>query len=175
VREVAGFPVPVVVGIGHDQDVPLVCLASDSSQSTPTAVANLLSASWEQALLEIFRYEKKIFANYGLIFERYKAIENKLFLSFSNFRNLLTNIKINLNNLQDKYFVGFKNLILSVNQSLIHAEKIISSNSPERQLSLGYSIALINGKVVRKTKDAKTGDSLDIKVSDGVINTNVVK
>jgi exodeoxyribonuclease VII large subunit len=173
VREVVGFPVPVVVGIGHDQDVPLVCFAADSSQSTPTAVANLLSASWEQALLEIFRYEKKIFNNFGLIFEKFKLVENKLFLSFTNFKNLLTNIKINLDNLKDKYFVNFRNLILSVKQGLQNQEKIIISASPERQLSLGYSIATINGRIVRKTKDVKAGDNLDIKVSDGVINSQV--
>lgn len=173
VREIAGFPVPVVVGIGHDQDVPLVCMASDSSQSTPTAVANLLSASWEQALLEIFRYEKKIFANFGIIFEKYKQIENKIYLSFSNFKNLLYNIKINLKNLQNKYFLSFKNLILLVNQSLQSHEKIITSASPERQLGLGYSIATINGKVVRKILDAKLGDSLNVNVYDGIIKTEV--
>ena len=51
VREVVGFPVPVLVGIGHDKDMPLVALAADRSESTPTAVANLLNESWERALL----------------------------------------------------------------------------------------------------------------------------
>lgn len=152
-REVAGFPVPVVVGIGHDQDVPLVCLAADSSQSTPTACANLLSASWEQALLELFRHEKKIFENFGLIFEHFRLVENKILFGF----------------------VGFRNLISMACQKINHLEKIILSASPEHQLGLGYSIATVNGKIVRKTGDVKIGDSLDVNVSDGIINTNVVK
>lgn len=43
VREIASFPVPVIAGIGHDKDVPLLALAADCMVSTPTAVANLLN------------------------------------------------------------------------------------------------------------------------------------
>ena len=42
VREVIDFPVPVIAGIGHDQDVPLMALAADYMTSTPTAAAHLL-------------------------------------------------------------------------------------------------------------------------------------
>ena len=43
VREVAGFPVPVIAAIGHDKDVPLMSLAADLAVSTPTAAANRLT------------------------------------------------------------------------------------------------------------------------------------
>jgi len=173
VREVAGFPVPVVVGIGHDQDVPLVCLVADSSQSTPTAVANLLSASWKQALLEIFRYEKKIFASYSFIFEKFKIIENKLYLSFNNFKNIILKTSADLDKLLINYITNLKNLIYTTNQSLNHIEKIIVFNNPERQLKLGYSISTVNGKIVRKIADVKPNDELNISVFDGNIKSIV--
>ncbi len=47
VRAIVDFPVPVVAGIGHDQDVPLVALAADYMSSTPTATAHLINRSWE--------------------------------------------------------------------------------------------------------------------------------
>ena len=53
VREVIDFPVPVIAGIGHDQDVPLMALAADYMTSTPTAAAHLLSRSWEEAYAKI--------------------------------------------------------------------------------------------------------------------------
>lgn len=49
VRAVADFPIPVLCGIGHDADVPLVCLAASGSYySTPTAVAVAISEPWKR-------------------------------------------------------------------------------------------------------------------------------
>ncbi|MDP3883252.1 MAG: exodeoxyribonuclease VII large subunit [Candidatus Staskawiczbacteria bacterium] len=173
VREIAGFPVPVIVGIGHDKDMPLTCLAADKSESTPTAVANVLSESWEQALLDLERNEKIIFITYkealndakllvfktisivrhsgSLIAKKYQVVENKINISFGKFKNMLQILLERIKN----------------------AEKIIILNNPERQLKLGYSIASINGKIIRKTNDTKQGDNLNIKVSDGIIESEV--
>lgn len=169
VREVAGFPVPVIVGIGHDQDVPLVALAADRAESTPTAVANLLNESWEQALLLTERFERKIFYNFGLIFEKYKKAENKIMVAFGSFGNYLENAGLKLRNLLNNNFSDFKNLLIMANGKLLIAEKVIISNNPEKQLKLGYSIAKINGKIIRKVGDAKTGDIINLRVSDGEI------
>lgn len=173
VREVVGFPVPVLVGLGHDKDVPLVALAADRSESTPTAVANLLNESWEKALLLLERYERKILASYGLIFEKFKAIENKFKISLENFRNNIENTKNNIKKYSENYISGFISLCDRVKEKLRNIEKIVELNNPERNLKLGYSIATINGKIVRKTKDAEIGQNLDIKVSDGIIVSEV--
>lgn len=169
VREVAGFPVPVIVGIGHDQDVPLVALAADKAESTPTAVANLLNESWEQALLLTERFERRIFYNFGLIFEKYKKAENRIMLAFGSFGNYLENAGLKLRNLLNNNFSDFKNLLVMANGKLLLAEKVIISNNPEKQLKLGYSIAKTNGKIIRKVGDAKTGDIINLRVSDGEI------
>jgi len=173
VREVASFPVPVIAGIGHDKDEPLVALAADASESTPTAVANLLNESWEQALLLLERYERDIVGRYETILDNYKEVENELRISLSNFKNALLNAKISLRDSLDKSLSGFRFLLSSVSQKLIQAEKIISLNSPERQLRLGYSIARYNGKIVRRTGDAKIGENMEVKVIDGVITSEV--
>lgn len=173
VREIAGFPVPVVVGIGHDQDVPLVALAADRAESTPTAVANLLNESWEQALLLTERFERRIFYNFGLIFEKYKKAEDRIMLAFGSFRNYLENARLKFRNLLNSNFSDFKNLLVAVNGKLLLAEKVITSNNPEKQLKLGYSIAKINGKIIRKVGDAKTGDIINLRVSDGEILSEV--
>ena len=46
-------------------------------------------------------------------------------------------------------------------------------NNPERNLKLGYSIATSNGRIIRKTSDVKVGEDVDIKVSDGIIISEV--
>ena len=195
IREVAAFPVPVIVGIGHHKDEPLVALAADGSESTPTAVANCLNESWDQATLFLERYERDIIGNYEdaldkvkvlidqsidaireaghLIFDKYKTIEDRLKISFQNFKNTLLNIKIDLNKSLNRSLSGFRLLLSRVSQKLKQAEKVIALNSPEHQLRLGYSIAFCGNKIIRRTGDAKIGDNIDLRVIDGTIISKV--
>jgi len=195
IREVANFPVPVIVAIGHDKDVSLVSLAADLEVSTPSIAAITLSKSWKEAIIFLERYERNIIGGYenilqnvhslinrsidivrdskNMIVDEYKRIENKIKISFQNFSNSLDNIGFGLDNLLDKYFSGLKYLILTAQQNLKHAEKIILANNPERQLNLGYSIAFYNGKIIRNTGDAKIGEIIDLRVIDGTITSQI--
>jgi len=173
VKEIADFPVPIIAGIGHDKDTTLFTLAADASESTPTAVANLLNQPWERALLFLEIYERDIIGRYEMILGGYKELENKLNISFSIFKNVLINAKINLKDSLKKSLLGFRSLISTVNQKIEQAEKAVFLNNPERQLRLGYSIASCDGKIVRKTGDVKVGENIYIKVIDGKIISEV--
>ena len=175
VREVANFKVPVIVGVGHHKDEPLITFAADVSVSTPTAAANYLNQSWEEASLLLERYERNILGRYEEIFENYKTIENKLSISLQNFKNNLSGVRVSLKNYLEKSFLGFGVIFSETLQKLSHAEKVIYLNNPERQLNLGYSIALAEGKVIRKTGDVKIGQNFDLRVSDGRISSEVKK
>ncbi|MBI2041744.1 MAG: exodeoxyribonuclease VII large subunit [Candidatus Nealsonbacteria bacterium] len=175
VREVANFKVPVIAGVGHHKDEPLITFAADVSVSTPTAAANYLNQSWEEALLLLERYERSIIGSYEEIFENYKTIENKLRISLQNFKNAISSAKIDLNNYLDRSFAGFKSLLSALSERLVQSEKVIFLNNPERQLKLGYSIAMAGNRVVRKTGDIKIGQDLDLRVSDGKIISEIKK
>ncbi len=117
VREVSTFPVPVIAGIGHHLDVPLVSLGADAMESTPTATANLLNKSWEQAENKVEKYRRDIFEQYGyalretqmhldesmsgvqaaldLIFDFYRELEQTLKSSIAKVRySILMNRKV---------------------------------------------------------------------------------
>jgi exodeoxyribonuclease VII large subunit len=151
VREVVNFPVPVIAGIGHDQDVPLMALAADYMTSTPTAVAHLLGRSWEEAYAKVREFS-------GLL--------NRFPLELQRVENSLTNT--------------WSGLCIMVGRSLEHAHQTltlgaqaIKHNDPARQLALGYSIARRNGKVVRSTIGLRAGDEMSLTVSDGEIDTTI--
>ncbi|KKW42698.1 MAG: Exodeoxyribonuclease 7 large subunit [Candidatus Magasanikbacteria bacterium GW2011_GWA2_56_11] len=69
VREIVGFPAPVIAGIGHHKDVPLAALAADRAVSTPTAVTQLLNAPYQRAGHEIARHEDAISGRYRSFLE----------------------------------------------------------------------------------------------------------
>ena len=196
VRELVDFPVPVIAGIGHHKDEPLVALAADISVSTPTAAANLLNESWQQAIFLLERSERAIIDCYskqlsmagnsisqsiGRIFEignfiigKYKKAENSLRVSLQNFKNSIKNVKIGLRDSQNQYLSRFKASLLTINQLILHSERVVLFNDPERQLRLGYAIAAIDGKIIRKTTDVSIGKKVDIKVIDGIIESKVI-
>lgn len=62
VREVVNFPVPVLVGVGHEKDISLIGLAADRMVSTPTAAAQALNESWQQAITQVQLDQQNIFS-----------------------------------------------------------------------------------------------------------------
>jgi exonuclease VII large subunit len=64
-------------------------------------------------------------------------------------------------------------MAFKLKQQLEYSEKVVLLNDPDRQLKLGYSIARIDGKIIRKVGDLKIGDNIDLKVIDGNINSQI--
>ncbi|MDD3607183.1 MAG: exodeoxyribonuclease VII large subunit [Candidatus Moranbacteria bacterium] len=64
VRKVANLKMPVICGIGHDKDVPLLSYVADVAVSTPTAVAQALNKSWQEAIGRLNFYESNIFKTF---------------------------------------------------------------------------------------------------------------
>lgn len=150
VRAVADFPVPVLTGIGHDKDIPLVALTSDKNVSTPTAVANLLNSSWIEALGLVRLAEQKIEIKSGI-----KRISDLL---VREGKDLIQ---------------GFLMQIHRFEENLVQSAKQIELSNPERQLKHGYAIAKHNGKLLRSTLDISSGEKIDLTLADGIIQTQV--
>ena len=151
VREIVAFPVPVIAGIGHDKDLPLLALAADYMTSTPTAAAHLLNRSWEDAYAKIHQVAY-IFTRVEREFDRIRADLDTTWSSVIDHTNQ------GIDRLKEK---------------IIFAEQTIKLNDPTRQLKLGYSIVRQNGGVVRSIRGMKKGDRLDTQLADGVIQSRV--
>lgn len=196
VRAVSKFNAPVITGIGHDKDIPLVCLVSDKNVSTPTAVANLLGANFVQARNDLNLNNQKILNIFeNLIRDKHFILEEglaiiqsrlqsilynfeKLIIDFINIPNLIfekiNNINSNLNNFNSIFVKSFTKELFVKNEKILNYERGLWSFDPKKRLSQGYSIVSISGKIVKSLKDVKVDDGLDIELSDGVIKTKVI-
>ncbi|MDD5098525.1 MAG: hypothetical protein PHD31_02305, partial [Candidatus Pacebacteria bacterium] len=65
--------------------------------------------------------------------------------------------------------------IKKIKEKIENIEKIIIQNNPERNLKLGYCIAVGEKGIIKKIDSVKVGEIIDIKVFDGIINTQVKK
>ncbi len=173
VRAVADFGVPVLTGIGHDKDAPLLSMVSDKNVSTPTAVANLLNTSWNEALYKVNLYEEKIFSSFSKLLEVFRRAEDTLLRAVDRIDESLRRYKDAISNYAKDLFMSFENMTGDLSELLQNSGKVIELSNPERQLAHGYSIVRSAGKIVKSKKDVKSGDDLDIMVSDGTITSKI--
>ncbi len=171
VRAVADFPVPVITGIGHDKDAPLVSFVSDRNVSTPTAVANLLNESWDEALSLVTLGEEKIFSRFtSLLRDKKFFIENSVVRMERGIKMVSDDIKRS----SEIIVRGFVELMENTAEFLKQSGKTLELLNPTRQLAQGYSIIKHKGKVLKSKKQVKKGDELELLVSDGIINSQII-
>ncbi|MFZ2621356.1 MAG: exodeoxyribonuclease VII large subunit [Minisyncoccia bacterium] len=174
VRAIANFPTPVLTGIGHDKDAPLVSMVSDKNVSTPTAVANLLNSSWNEARAEVRLSEEKIMSQFLNLLETWKRAEETLLRAVDRIESGITRMG-DLIIVQTKELVRSFTLFLeNTGEFITQSGKSIELSSPERQLAHGYSIVRHKGKVLKSVKNIKKGDLLDTMLSDGTIQSQII-
>lgn len=171
VRAIADFPIPVITGIGHDKDAPLVSMVSDINVSTPTAVANLLNTSWRDSISLVKLSEERIFSKFSSnLAEKNFFIEN----SVVRMEKGMSSVKNTFKDMQDQILRSFSDLIDQTSNFLSQSAKTIELVDPKRQLSQGYSIIKSKNGVIKSKKDVKLGDKLELLVSDGIIDSQVI-
>lgn len=154
VRAIADFPVPVVAGIGHHEDVPLAVLAADISTSTPTAAAHEFNKSWEELVFTIKNFEDRI---------------------IHHFAHRLSSVGLYLDGYSENILKSFEVKLRETLTQITNIEKIVEVNNPLRQLRLGYSLVRHNGAIVRSVKDISQGDEVETQVKDGNFKSTVSK
>ncbi len=197
VREIASLETPVICGVGHEKDISLVSLVSDIAVSTPTAAARAIRESWDNAIKKL-AYNQRIMINsfekcisgskYEIekisfsissklseIFYRFTKAKNNLLKNFEKICYAMNNEKRKIVFLNNQIISEYKKAVLAARNKIGVFENIIKTNNPERQLKLGYSIVSLEEKIVRSVKQVKKGDCIDIKMSDGKMESRVEK
>jgi len=195
VREIVNFPVPVLVGIGHEEDISLIDLAADKSVSTPTATAQTLNKTWQETVNQIDLYGHKMISLYGHAVNQQKVSIDRSFETMRDyletivanfykteqlFLQAVLSIRSRIGELQKKlneyprFFIrSMQGLVQNTAQSLNYLEKALERENPEKKLKMGYSITRLRGRVVRKLEQLKIGDSVDVMVEDGFFESGV--
>ncbi len=195
IREVVGLEIPLMCGIGHDKDVPLLSYVADQAYSTPSIVAREINQSWEKGVEKLGLYQVEVLNAFDRILkdssynlERVKEKINTFFQDISNnFKEkeqsvkhwfLLLNqlIKIQKEKIERGKSIilsGFENKLNHIYGNIDQFERNLKNNDPSHQLKLGYSILTLQGKVVRSVKDLKKGDEIRNKLSDGEVVSEV--
>lgn len=175
VREIANFPVPVVAGIGHEQDETLATLVADKGVSTPTASARIVRESWDLAK-ESFQYKQHYLIDfYSNLLEKTKNnLENNSEVLNNFFQKVKDNFTEKENNL-GKHFKNLGEKIITIKNGVNFFEKSLWQNNPERQLKLGYAIVRNeNGEILKSVKKVSKDAIIKTQLADGFVKSKVL-
>ena len=152
-ENVAQFPLPVITGIGHERDESILDMVAHTRVKTPTAAAALLIDHLRQVLERINSAQQRITT---AIFQR------------------IANQKMRLTNLQTLLPALVQRNLAEARHRIEMLELLLKSHDPQRLLSRGYSITLLNGRAVRDPQQLKVGDVLETRVEKGTIKSTVL-
>ena len=148
----AQFPLPIIAGIGHTRDVSVVDMVVHTSVKTPTAAAEWL----------IERVAEQVDRVGGLMLRLQRATQNAV--SREKNRLLLY---------EQQIFNAVRGKAVRERGKLDLWMKTIELHSPERIFKMGYSLTMVNDKLVRSQSEVNESDVLETHLHDGVIKSVV--
>lgn len=194
----AQFPLPVLVGVGHERDKSVADVVAHVSVKTPTAAAAWLidrvavrqealeacTARLEASVREVHR---RLDRQWQLVAERCRRATDtfcqgqRLKLQASQLRLRqkteagLADGGRRLDMIQEILKRQSRQLLMQAQHRLDLAEKDIEAVSPRRQLERGYSMTLYQGRLLRSAKDLPKGSVLETRLADGILISKTVE
>ena len=173
-RAIFASQIPVVVGIGHEVDVPIACLVADAIASTPTGVAHIINATWDALYEGLPRLERQIDYSFSRMLERLQSETTLRLRTIENYFERIFNRFNRLEQIVQNAFTSIYRGIEVMSERVLSIERLLTTVSPERNLKLGYSIVFNSlGRVLKEVKDAKIGEQITTRLSDGEIESTI--
>ena len=153
-RDLAACPLPVVTGLGHEDDLTVADLVADHRAATPTAAIVSLLPDRQEALR-------------GLQ-QRRQSLHHQLQNRISREQQRLADKRHQL--AEQAPELAFQHL----KQELSHRQRLLQALSPQRWLKRGLAIVSdAEGATISSVQDASAGDQLTIQLQDGALDTRV--
>ncbi|MFK7983298.1 MAG: exodeoxyribonuclease VII large subunit [Saprospiraceae bacterium] len=173
-RAVANFPLPVLVGIGHEIDETILDRVAHTSLKTPTAVADFLINRLLHFESTILEYKNYIFnaANYQIQAEKNQLGYAQKMIQLQG-NTQLKEAKVALNQFAQRLPLAAKNSLALAKNALTQLAKITELLAPETALKRGFSITTANGKVVTQKSQVKKGTVLTTQLLNDQIKSTV--
>ncbi len=191
---IAQFPLPVIIGIGHERDVTLLDYVAAMRVKTPTAAAEWLIKRGENLLDELQNLGNNIYVTVTNLIsasDRYIAgIEGQLpslaATALERAESRIANAALALSSLTNTRIIPelsaidrFEKDLKTFSEGIIENEKqrlnsyseLVTALSPQATLERGYTLTMVNDKYAKKVSDIKPGDVITTVFADGKIKS----
>lgn len=168
----AQFPLPIITGIGHERDDTVLDIVAHTRAKTPTAVAELLIKHIDESASELKEIQNNIIFQINRKLVEESSILNSLATKYSYIIKDRTKDQLNrLNMLSERLKNGTAKIIQQQKHILESTEQYLKLNSPENILKKGYTLTLLDKKIIKSMKNIKKGECITTFFSDGEIKS----
>lgn len=197
IREIAECKIPTLLGVGHEKDVTLSALAADVMVSTPTATAQTLRESWDEAR-GIFRHFKQqlpvlferelaeaknslalgsgsLLEQLNVFLDQAERYKSALLERFFQLQNIVKQQSVSIVEAQKLLSRNFLDAVTEVKKQLLYREELLRQYDPKRVLQLGYSLVRRGDVVVKGIDRLKLGDRIEVQFDRGKVEAKVEK
>jgi exodeoxyribonuclease VII large subunit len=199
VKAIFSSKIPIMVGVGHENDITLADLVADIRASTPTHAAKIISENWKKAKdylqnfapanfnqkmkkeIQTKKHKIELLFNYvnfacQKIFKKIDIIEKTVNNNLIRIKNLIDNHQAKLFQEQKKTNEIVARYFKTTNLSLLQQEEKIFVNNPDLKLKQGYSIIFNEKKqIVKDINMVSLQEEIIANVHNGKINSIVKK
>lgn len=175
-RAIFECSIPVISAVGHETDTTIADFVADLRAPTPSAAAELavfdIQSFYEKLAHEKMQMNRRMEAR----LERAKQKEEYLAkqLQLLSPKNQINSKRQYAMDLEERLGQLMQRTLRENQHRLELLAGALDGLSPAKKLSQGYSVVRNRqGKNIRKTEDVKTGETLQIHVTDGTIEAEV--
>lgn len=171
---IANFPLPVIVGIGHERDFTVLDLVAHTSVKTPTAAAALLIDILADQLSQIQDLRLNMYNAIDRLIEHNKTLVGRYLSDIQSTHVKLRDQINHLSLLSERTRLYASMAIDSQRQKHVLFERTIEMISPENILKRGFSITRINGHSVKDPAAISDGDIIETQTIGGVLKSKKI-
>lgn len=174
-RAIYDCSIPVVSGVGHETDFTICDFVSDFRAATPTAAAEKVSETASKLPDIINGYNDRI---NSLIKSRIDAEKNRLDLlarsrCLSDPLQIVYTKQMQLDHLTSEMKSAYSIEIKENKTRFTSLASKLDALSPLKVLSRGFAYAESNGKCITSVSAINTGDSINVRLTDGQLECRV--
>lgn len=193
---IAQYPLPVIIGIGHERDITVLDYVANMRVKTPTAAAQWLISHNTETLeyiqslatsitraasdrtsgchTQLSYLEGLIPSTAKMAIERHHATLQRSTLALSSIGSrIITPKQSQIDNISLMLQNHAQMKITRAKDNLNATRRLIDALSPQATLNRGYSITRVNGKVVSSITNINSGDKITTQLADGQITSTI--
>jgi exodeoxyribonuclease VII large subunit len=173
VRAVAASAIPLISAVGHEIDWALSDFAADLRAPTPSAAAELVSASRGEILETARRAAAALYQHIRVKLDRARLLAKPFGLEDLEYRirNILQPRLVRFDDAKEGLLSALGGRIRELRRRTELARTGLEAASPLAALERGFSVVIsrATGRVVRRFSDLRAGDGLTIRPLEGLI------
>ncbi len=177
VRAIAASTIPVISAVGHEIDLSLSDLAADLRAPTPSAAAEIVSASRDELLARVRDLRSTMTRELERRIERIRLLLREFTAARleRNFRIMIQPVLLRLDDAKEGLVRSLRDRLVDARHRLELSVKNLESASPIEVLKRGYSVVTDGetGRVLRDARETAAGKGIRVRLHRGGLGATV--